>query len=112
MTTWMASVDAETLWWITLGVGTVVAGVVALLLAWVVRSADAIRRTVTEIWVQGPYVANNTAHLDLLRRIAVVGDHTVREVGRTGGAVSRLQEHAAGCPGCPWCVTGWEGGGR
>ncbi len=112
MTAWIASMDAETLWWISLGVGAVVAGVVALLLAWIVRSADAIRRTVAEIWVQGPYVANNTAHLDLLRRIGVAGDRAVREVGRASDAVGRLREHAAGCPGCPWCVTGWEGGRR
>ena len=103
--------SAATLWWISLGVGLVVTGVVALLLALVVRAARDIQGALREIWVAGPRVASNTAHLDLVRRINHQVEALPAAAGRIEAAVGRLHEHADGCPGCPMCVTGWSPGG-
>lgn len=103
--------SAMTAWWIALGVGAVVVGVVALLLWMILRSARRIRATVEEIWVVGPYIAASTAHLDRLRRINQLAGFLLRDADRIRTAAGRLHEHASGCPGCPYCVTGWGGGG-
>lgn len=96
------------MWWITLGVGAVVVAVVALLLALVLASARRIRGVVSEIWVVGPAIARNTAHLDLLRRINLIAGDVLERAGQIGGHAGRIQEHAEGCAGCPRCVTGWS----
>lgn len=98
------------MWWITLGVGLVVTGVVAALLAGIVRSARRIEATLGQVWVDGPVLASNTATLDQLRRINEEAGRTLEAAGRIGAAAGRLLEHAHGCPGCPRCVTGWGGG--
>lgn len=101
------SAEATTLWWITLGVGAVVVLVVTVLLRLVIGSAKRIRATVNDIWIVGPMIANNTAHVDILRRINLTVKDIVEIAGRIGGRAARIQEHAAGCAGCPRCVTGW-----
>lgn len=99
------------MWWLTLGVGAVVVGVVALLLVLISRTAARIRDTLAEVWVAGPEIARHTAHLDILRRINLVARDVVEEARRIAGAAERIQLHAEGCPGCPRCVTGWGAGG-
>lgn len=99
------------MWWLSLGLGAVVIVVVAVLLHLVVASARRIRGTVAEIWVAGPLIANNTAHLDILREINLVAADILGAAGRIESNAARLGEHAAGCPGCPRCVTGWSQGG-
>lgn len=100
------------MWWISLAVGLVVTGVVALLLTLIVRSARRIRGTLEQVWVAGPGIAGNTVHLDLVRRINLVAADILEAGGRIVIASSRIQEHAHGCAGCPRCVTGWgEGSG-
>lgn len=103
--------SAVALWWIALGAGAAVAAVVAVLLRLILVTARDIEETLGDIWVAGPRVANNTIHLDLVRRIS----HQLRPLpdaaGRIGAAATRLVEHAHGCPGCPMCVTGWGAGG-
>lgn len=96
------------MWWITLGVGAVVVAVVALLLGRVLASARRIRRVVAEIWVVGPAIARNTAHVDLLRRINLIGRDLLDGAENIGEHATRLQRHAEGCAGCPRCVTGWS----
>lgn len=98
------------MWWITLGVGAVVVAVVALLLALVVRTAGRIRETLVQVWVAGPGIARNTAHLDLLRRINLVAGEIVEGAGRIVADATRIQQHAEGCAGCPYCVIGYGGG--
>lgn len=98
------------MWWITLGVGLVVTGVVAALLAAIVHRARRIEATLREVWIEGPILASNTATLDQLRRINEEAAHTLEAAGRIRAAAGRLLEHAHGCPGCPRCVTGWGGG--
>lgn len=102
-----AAVNAG-MWWITLGVGLVVVGVVALLLGLVLATARRIREVLQEIWVVGPAIASHTAHVDLLRRINLIAGEVVGRAGEIDGHVSRIQEHADGCAGCPRCVTGWS----
>lgn len=102
-----AVVNVE-MWWITLGVGAVVVAVVALLLGLVLASARRIRGIVAEIWVVGPRIANNTAHLDLLRPINLTAGDVLGQGGRILEHAGRIQQHAEGCAGCPRCVTGWS----
>lgn len=96
------------LWWLALGIGAVVVAVVALLLGLVLASARRIRGIVSEIWVVGPGIARNTAHLDLLRRVNLIAGDVLEGAGRIDRHAARVQEHADGCAGCPRCVTGWS----
>lgn len=54
------------MWWLALGLGVIVALVVAGLLAWIHREAGVILGGVSEIWNIGQRVANNTVHVPLL----------------------------------------------
>lgn len=101
------AVNAQ-LWWITLGVGLVIVLVVAVLLQLIVNTARRIRETLVAIWVAGPMIANNTAHVDLVRRINMVAGEILEVAGGIVGHTSRIQEHADGCAGCPRCVVGWS----
>lgn len=100
-----------TWWWITLGLGLVVTAVVAVLLVLIYRSAVRIRETVAEIWIAGPAIAAQTAHLDVLRRVNLTAGEILAAAGEIGGNAGRILEHANGCPGCPYCVVGWDSAG-
>lgn len=63
------------LWWLTLGAGVLIAIIVGVLLALILRTARRIARTLGEIWTVGQSVANNTLHTDLLRRSAVTAEN-------------------------------------
>lgn len=95
------------LWGATLVVGLVVVVVVALLLAWIVSTARKIEAALIQIWIVGPKIANNTAHLDILRRINRVAGEILAGAGRVASGAERIHAHANGCPGCPHCVIGW-----
>lgn len=56
-----------TAWWITLGVGLVVALVVAVLLEILRRTVDQIRRGVDDVLLVGGRLAQNTWTIQLLR---------------------------------------------
>ncbi|CAN5247509.1 hypothetical protein BH20GEM2_BH20GEM2_03760 [soil metagenome] len=102
---------ATTWWWVTLGLGVVVTAVVAVLLVLIYRSALRIRDTVAEIWVAGPAIAAQTAHLAILRRVNLTAGEILATAGEIGGNAGRIQEHAEGCSGCPYCVIGWGNAG-
>ncbi len=102
--------DAQ-LWWLALGVGVVVELVVWLLLALIASSAGRIRETVAEIWIVGPKIANNTAHIDVLRYINQTAGEVLASAGGIADNAASIHEHANGCPGCPQCVIGWDAGG-
>jgi hypothetical protein len=53
--------EVERLWWITLGVGLVVAAVVTLLLHLLLGAVKRIERNVTVLWQTATTVARNTA---------------------------------------------------
>lgn len=98
----------EGMWWLSLGLGLVVILVVAVLLQLVVNSARRIRATVAEIWVAGPMIANNTAHVDVIREINVMAGDILDGAGHIAEHAAHLADHASGCAGCPRCVTGWN----
>lgn len=60
----------ETLWWITLGVGLVVALVVWALLHLLYRNVKAIDEGLFEVWAAGKRVARNTATTWMLGQTA------------------------------------------
>lgn len=103
--------DAQ-LWWIALGVGVVVELVVWVLLALIAASAGRIRKTVADIWVVGPKIASNTAHIDVLRYVNRTAGDILTSAGGIARNAAHIHEHANGCPGCPRCVIGWGEGGR
>lgn len=103
--------SATAMWWGTLGVGVVVTGVVAILLAAIVHRARDIRGTLEEVWVVGPGIARNTSHVDVIRRIDLVAEDVVAAAREIEENVGRIQRHAEGCSGCPRCVTGWDAAG-
>ena len=75
----------QTLWWITLGVGLVIALVVWGLLELLRRTVNDVDRSVTEVWTMGKRVAQNTQTTYLLT--------TTKERGVE--LLDELQEHRA-----------------
>lgn len=95
----------EMMWWITLGIGLVVALVVAGLLAWIYREAAVILERVAEIWNIGQRVANNTVHIPLLLTTNAIAARILGHAKRVLGASVHIEQHAQKCPGCPQCLA-------
>jgi hypothetical protein len=79
MTTVVALSTNETLWWVTLAVGLVVAIVVWGLLEHLRRSVDAVEPGVDRVWTMGKRVAQNTSTTYLLhatteRAVELIGE--------------------------------------
>ena len=79
----------QTLWWITLAVGLVVAVVVWILLERLKRAVEDIDRGVGVLWTMGKRVAQNTSTTYLLQ--------TTKERGVD--LLEELNEHAAAAGG-------------
>lgn len=94
------------LWWLTLGLGLVVALVVAALLAWIHREAGVILGGVSEIWNVGQRAANNTVHIPALYTTNALGARILTAAGRILAATAAIEAHARECPGCPQCLSG------
>jgi hypothetical protein len=73
----------QTLWWVTLGVGLVVALVVWGLLEVLRRTVLEVERAVDDVWTMGKRVAQNTATSHLLA--------TTKERG--GELLEELEQH-------------------
>lgn len=71
--------STETLWWITLGVGLVVALVVWALLHMLYRNVVAIDEGLLEVWAAGTRVARNTATSWMLGQTARLGTEIKEE---------------------------------
>jgi hypothetical protein len=74
------SSGVETAWWISLGVGLVIAVVVVALLQTLLASVKKVERNVAGLWETATTVARNTATTWLL--------------GETANTLDRLQEEA------------------
>lgn len=81
-------------WRISLGLGLVVIGAVALLLSTLARTVDRIETGAAEIWRVGKLIANNTVHVPLLIRtnqvvaeVLPAADDIAAATGRIGRAV-------------------------
>jgi hypothetical protein len=81
----------QTLWWITLGVGLVVALVVWALLEALRRTVNEVDRAVDDVWTMGKRLAQNTATSHLLA--------TTKERG--GELLEELEEHRSAAGGGP-----------
>ena len=77
----------QTLWWITLAVGLVVAVVVWVLLERLRRSVVKVDRGVSELWTMGKRVAQNTSTTYLLQTTKARGVELAEELElhRAGG---------------------------
>lgn len=71
-----------TFWWVTLGMGVVVAAVVVALLSLLVMLVTRIDTNVKETWETATRVARNTATTWMLRQTAVVTGELRDEAGR------------------------------
>lgn len=76
----------QTLWWITLAVGLVVAVVVWILLERLRRAVNKVDRGVSDVWTMGKRVAQNTSTTYLLQTTKARGVELVEE----------LEHHRAG----------------
>jgi type II secretory pathway component PulF len=76
------------LWWITLGVGLVVALVVWFLLERLRREVYEVDRSVSEVWIMGKRVAQNTSTTYLLSTTKERGVELVEELGHHAAAAS------------------------
>ena len=78
----------QTLWWITLAVGLVVAVVVWILLERLHRAVLRVERGVGEVWTMGKRVAQNTSTTYLLQTTRERGVELAEELEhhRAGGA--------------------------
>lgn len=88
-----------TIWWISLGLGLVVTLVVAALLTLEVRAIGKVLTGVQTIWAVGQRIANNTIHIAMLHDTNRVAGEILSTAGGIAAATSRIEHHAAGCPG-------------
>jgi len=97
--------EITSVWGVSLIIGLVVIGVVAILLGLIKNTAAKIDVAAGEIWTQGKLTANNTIQIPLFlsttnRVVAKIYDSAVNIVG----GAKAIQQHAEGCPGCPNCI--------
>jgi uncharacterized membrane protein len=81
----------QTLWWVTLGVGLVVALVVWGLLEALRRTVLEVERAVDDVWTMGKRLAQNTATTHLLATTKARGGELLEE----------LEEHRSATGGGP-----------
>jgi len=100
----------RSVWTLTLVVFVVVLVVVAILLTLILRTAKDIKDGVALIWNAGQRIANNTVQLALLEKTNLGASAILASAVGVVGATAAINQHAAGCPGCPACVlgSGWK----
>lgn len=91
MTTLALSSAVESAWWVSLGVGLVVALVVWFLLEWLRRTVNGVERAVDDVWVMGKRVAQNTATTHLLGGTKALAVELLEEVTRHGALAQRRE---------------------
>jgi hypothetical protein len=89
---------ALTVWWVSLGIGVVVIVVVAVLLTLIVRTARQIEEGVSNIWIVGQSIANNTVHIPLLHRTNQIVDGILERASGIDRASAAIEQHATDCP--------------
>ena len=81
MTTVLALSTNQTLWWITLAVGLVVAIVVWVLLEMLRRTVNEVDRAVDDVWTMGKRLAQNTSTTHTLEVTKARGGELLEELG-------------------------------
>ncbi len=94
------------IWIVSIILLLIVTAVVALLLTMVLRTAGKINESVSEIWIAGQGVANNTIHIPLLVTTNRLAGKILDTAKRIVGGAAAIEQHAEGCPGCPQCTFG------
>ena len=102
----------QQIWILSLIIFVVVLLVVATLLTLILSTAKKIHGGVSAIWNVGQKIANNTVHLAMLDRTNFLAARILESAGGVAVATDAIATHAAGCPGCPACVTSHSQGGR
>lgn len=74
--------EVQRIWWVTLGVGLVVAAVVVLLLHLLLRAVERIEHNVVALWQTATTVARNTATSWLLGETAATLEELKTEASR------------------------------
>jgi len=97
-------------WAVSIAIYLVVLGVVAFLLMRILRTTQAIRGGVSDIWTVGQKIANNTIHIALLNRTNEVASGILASARGVVGATAAIDRHAHECPGCPACLLGPQEG--
>ncbi len=82
-------------WRISLGLGMVVIGAVALLLSALTATVAKIEAGAAEIWRVGKLIANNTVHVPLLIRTNQVFGQILPAADRIAGATGRIRQAVA-----------------
>ncbi len=85
-------------WRITVALGAVVVGVVALLLTILTRTAEQIDDGAAEVWTVGKLIANNTVHIPLLARTNQVAADILTASEGIASATARIQSTVTGEP--------------
>ncbi len=88
-------------WRISLGLGMVVIGAVALLLSALTATVAKIEAGAAEIWRVGKLIANNTVHIPLLIRTNQELGQILPAADRIAGATGRIQQAVAPPSGHP-----------
>ena len=92
------------IWWVSLGLGVVVAAVVTLLLWLIHKTASDIDGAASKIWDTGQRVASNTIHIPILYRINNGAEQILATALQINDGAAGIEVHANGCPGCPGCM--------
>lgn len=83
-------------WRMSLGLGVVVIGAVALLLSTLARTAAKIEAGTAEIWRVGKLIANNTVHIPLLVRTNQVAGEILATADGIAEATARIRRAVGG----------------
>lgn len=95
----------QIVWWSSIALALVVIGVVAFLLTLVKRTATQILNGASAIWTHGQLVANDTIQIPIfLKKTNHIAGQILDTASQIVGATKIIEEHAAGCPGCPACL--------
>lgn len=96
---------AHLVWWVSLGLGLVVAVVVTVLLWLIHREARIIHGGVSAIWTVGQRIANNTVHIPALYRTHALVQQILAGAVRIDAAAQAIEQHARSCPACLQCMA-------
>lgn len=82
--------DVQTIWWITLGIGLVVAVVVVVLLQVLLGAVKQVERNVASLWETATTVARNTATTWMLADTADALEAIKAEAGKHDDLLNRV----------------------
>ena len=91
-------------WWTSIVVLLVVTAVVYVLLQTIIAAAGKIEGIVSEVWVRGQRVANNTIHIVNLYKTDDLVQAILARANRIAASAASIEQHAKSCTGCPACI--------